>query len=769
MRKQTLPVAFELLECYVIEFRELFKEIIKSDFPKDQDLTTTDFEKNETFFQLRHVINEKLGSSAFHPKKLYTYVFQYFRRKNETEFDRLQKHKEGAVFWNITSSFPKMLFMLLGYEGLEDFLDKNHDKIGDKVIQRQRTYIEEYYLSRNRSSVKILGLFHCYVSNLEGFRIGKMAIYDNDEVELVINDAYVSFYKGVLRQNDNWLTMDFEKVKKGVPLKNSKKTQAAHEVSFKFLQWKDFDQHIFIFGTYSAINRNDYIIQNPARVAGPIILEWVDPAEYDNTNLSSLPFMDHEQVDPIIAAKVSNNRLEENRTYSRRSSAPTFAERRKEELAYIDKHNTLIKKPEACIGKYICLIYSKTHHALRKLIVEVKNDLTVMIEATKYHNQQVKIHYEGKVTSFADGLFTFRADKGVRQDYLQGVFLCKSIRKPIYGLIDGIFKDMPKAGRAILIPNSEELTRITGNSCSCFIDIDSKTYRQLDDLYAITAFYAGVKIEQERLDSSLIMNDSIAIFRQLLLQKRGDFEKLKGLYEEYYYDHDRELLRKDYLLIQPNGCAYMIGTYRYEGMVTNLGAKFLIDFRSVGMEKKPLIYLLHNDSSDHQMTSGIFATVTENNREIVGNAAYLHQVSRDVMDKKAFFEKHGEAIEKIPLNTERFHKVNAELNFLGSHLAGKIENVIVSRNLEKSDGSKSNSRDIAYSFFYAACFLASKDKLKVKMEAVRQLNLAFKNGFSDRILLEQEMREGNALYSIREMIDVECFRTQDDLKHREVG
>ena len=245
----------------------------------------------------------------------------------------------------------------------------------------------------------------------------------------------------------------------------------------------------------------------------------------------------------------------------------------------------------------------------------------------------------------------------------------------------------------------EELSQVTSTDESGFIDIESNTYKQLDDIYSITEFYAGKELKQEKINSNLILNDSISVFKQLLRQKRGDYESLQGVYEEYYYDNARELMRKDYLLIQPNGKAFMIGTYRYEGIVYNLGSKFLIDFRSTHLEQKPLIYLIHKDSNDNNIYSGVFATVSESNNNIVGNTAYLHKLSEENMDRKTFFDQYGNGLEQIPLNTDRFHDINNFLDNLGKLLAGQVGNSIVSKKLQEVNLIQNNSRKVAYTFF----------------------------------------------------------------------
>lgn len=765
MQKKHLPVAFELLEYYAGAFRVLFQETLHETFPADQELTHSCFEKNDVCLSLRNLINETMGAElAFHPLKLYTYVFKYLRFKDRDEYERFQKHPDGAVYWKVTKTFPDMLFRLLGYRDLEEFMGGEAGNLDKEVIARQRKYIHQYYANQQKKGRQANGFYHCYVSDLKGFKIGKMAVFNDDTIELILNDRELSHYHGLVKKHANWLTMDLWKNTEPA-LKSSLRKAAANqafEVSFKFLPEEDFKEHIFIFGTFSAINRNDHDIKNPARVAGPIILEWIHLENPENIALPELPFIQPEEVDPVIAAKVSSRRTEEVKNYTRKSNAENFAEQRREELSLINVNNRFIQNPGDCIGKYLCLVYSKSNDALRKLVFTVHNDLTVSGLATKYVNDHTVINYTGRVTSFANGLFSFRAEKGLRHDYLEGAFLCKSKKKPMYGLLTGIFKDIPKAGRAVLVPVTDALQAAVSTEIPEIISIKSQAYENLDRLYSITRFYAGKFLEEERLDSNLIVNDSIEGFRQLLCQQRGDFQELQGIYEEYYFDHNEQAIRKDYLIILPTGKTFMVGTHRYRGIIKNLGARFLADFRSLRLKQNPVFYLMHLESNPWKLFSGVFGTVTEDGREITGNAVYLHKTGEEVLKENEFFQAYSSRTERILPNTERFRELNRQLGNLGHRLSGEIGNYIITGSFQEADALTSNSRQVAYTFFFSACFLASQGDVKNTLKAVEELKRAFKHGFTGRIMLEREMKEGKALSGLRDIIDADNFRILED-------
>ena len=251
-------------------------------------------------------------------------------------------------------------------------------------------------------------------------------------------------------------------------------------------------------------------------------------------------------------------------------------------------------------------------------------------------------------------------------------------------------------------------------------------------------------------------------FRQLLCQQRGDFQQLQGVYEEYYYDHNEEIIRKDYLMIQDDGSAFMIGTYRYTGIVKNLGAKFLIDFRSQRREQSPVFYLMHRRGNPWKVFPGIFGAVTEDNREIAGNTVYLRKIHEASMEEQQFFQTYQDKTERILPYTDEFRSLNQELNNLGQRLSGKVGNFIITSNLQEAGSLPPNSRKVAYTFFYSACHLASSGEVKNLLKGIEELKSAFKHGFSDRILLEKEMKEGKALFSLRGLIDKDNFRINED-------
>ena len=134
MQKKHLPVAIEILEHYAREFRNLFQETMKETFPADYELNHSCFEKNDLYLKLRDFINQTMGAElAFHPLKLYIYVFKPLRFKEQNEFSRFQKHPDGAVIWKTTKSFPDMLFRLLGYQNLENFIKRENHLLGEEL------------------------------------------------------------------------------------------------------------------------------------------------------------------------------------------------------------------------------------------------------------------------------------------------------------------------------------------------------------------------------------------------------------------------------------------------------------------------------------------------------------------------------------------------------------------------------------------------------------------------------------------------------------
>ena len=763
MIKRPLAVDLAILERYALLFRQSYKEMYDEILPIDSELTSTDFEKNWLSENLRSLISEKVGAQRnFHPINLYKYIFHPLREKSTYSTKNNLIQADDTVLWDITKMFPMRLFELLGFTSFDHFLESNRKPLGQKAYNRQRQLLKEHQRAKHVKSVKAVELYHCYISDKWGYKVGRMSIDDAGDVEFQIDDSRQSYYRGIMRQGKHWRTIDLWQIEGGQSL-SPKKCNHAPEVSFKFLSEDDFKDHIFVFGTYAAINLNDFTTKAPARVAGPIALErtFLDQnALTDSVNIDQIKFRKKGEVDPIIAAKISCKRIEEKKYYQRRSCSNNATMKRLKELQNIDIYNTSIRNPAECIGQYICLVYSKTHRAIRKLIVIVNPDLTVSLIATKYRESEIQIQYKGMIKRFSDELFTFSTVQGQHQNYLEGSFSCKSAKSPMYGLLSGIFRDSPKAGRAILIPVNKALEKITPIDTPGFIDLDSTEYKKLDNKYHITELNAGASIPGEAFQSKLAINDSLHYFKRKLEQKKEIYQCLTGIYEEYYFDARHNTIVKDYLFIYNNGQAIAVCSNIYKGIVKSLGSHFTINFKCEHHDSRPVFYLIHQENNSQQIFSGIFTTPTENGKTIISASIYLKKID-DSIPEMIDYNYYRQQIEGIKAGTKQFQQLNKEIKNLGHLLMGEMDNNIIKGHFEEVDIQKYNCRKVAYTFFQSACFLASANSLPKQISALQELKQAFKYGFRAKILLDRETKKGGALYHIREMIDVQNFKVLD--------
>ncbi len=757
MKNTFLPIAFEIIELLADKIGKRFKKVTGSELKPAVEMTSTDFEKNETCSSFRKMI----GEHSFHPKKLYTYIFEHIRFKYQQEAERKEKHPDGAVLWKITSSFPKQIFEMLDYEDLNDFLIKNQDELQPAILERQKKYIDQQISKKVKNAAKIKDAYHCYISAMHGLKIAKLAIYDTGKLELQLKTEEgidpqhnSSHFYGFIGYQNNFTGMDFWKVTTGDKL-DKRKSKTASEVSFKFLSKYDFKEHVFIFGTYSAINTFNHDSDAPARVSGPVILEYIPKEQYNDTNFTSVPYVADENIPPEIAAKVKSNRWEEERSYTRKATSGTFEERRKEELALIDKHNPYIRNPRKLPGVYFCLIFSKTHKSIRKILIKINTDMTVEFTSTKYVNQQAIVKYQGDIKIFANGLLVFKAKKKHRLDYLEGKFRTKDTIGTMYGSMGGIIRDVPKEGRAVLVPFSEGLGEKIDSIKAEFIEIDSPTYSYLDEKLNLTRFFAGKNIDGEHLNLHNMFNNDEAFFNQLISQKAGHFEVVVGQYEEYYFDNNENIIRKDYWLISKNGEAFMCGRRKYEGKVQLVRGKYIINFQAADRAQMPVIYMVQQEKDPSSIFSGIFNNFSEDGRDIAGNKVFLHKISDDDIGKATFFSEFEGKPCSIPLNSQAFKDLNSELFNLGNRLSGPFGNYLLTGPFDKNEFQNNTNRVLAYSFFNSACFKAQSKGLENAIEALGELNRAFQHGFSDTILLNRELKEGGALFAVKEMIDVE--------------
>lgn len=178
-------------------------------------------------------------------------------------------------------------------------------------------------------------------------------------------------------------------------------------------------------------------------------------------------------------------------------------------------------------------------------------------------------------------------------------------------------------------------------------------------------------------------------------------------------------------------------------------------------------YLVHQKANPWELYPGVFGTVTEDHREIAGNTVYLHKISEEELEEQHFFQTYQGKVERILLYSDEFIALNQQLNNLGQRLSGKVGNIIMTSNLQKANSSSSNSRKVAYTFFYSACYLASSEDVKNILKAIEELKRAFKHGFNDLTLLKRELKEGKALFGLQDIIDKENFQIIEDNHRKE--
>jgi len=556
-RHQTLHI--KCIDLIARHFRALYQETTGHKLPPDHALTVSDFEKNDNYRRLRGFIAQCLGPhKVFHPRNLYTYIFKHLRYRTQLP--------GPSVSWKVTPTFPAIFFQLLGYRDLQDIIDRDSAHLSQEVKEQQLQWVQEYQEDQQQPR-RLRSAYHCYISDADSFKIGKLGIYDDNTIEMTLADNSFSIYRGKLEQNENATIMDFYKVA-GRSLTGEQRLGKGCEVSFKFLARHDFEEHIFLFGAYAAINDTDYNRMTPARVSGPVLLERIS---FDLRELCShrdLPFRTKDAVSPIIAAKVAGRRHEEVKFYQRLSQKTTFEERRREELGFINDHNPTIKNPDQLIGRFCCLIYSRHYDALRRLLLTIHPDLTVEVQAIKYFHEETVVYYHGAVELFTDGLFQFKAKKKDGQDYIRGKFQFKSALRPLYGNVSGIFKGIPKSGLSLLYRLDQATALLPANAVEPgFLTITSTEYDQLDRQFDLSNFFAGNYVEGEHLDAALYLSDSRKRFSRLLRKKRGAYIPLAGLYEEYDYHPIEGILRKNYLLLTEEGDTQKIGDSRYQGEV----------------------------------------------------------------------------------------------------------------------------------------------------------------------------------------------------------
>jgi hypothetical protein len=751
---RTINIRIEIIELYAKLFREDFKKNMNRIIPNDVELKSTHFEKNEFHKQFRAYIREKLGEKLFfHPKNLYSYIFKPLRFKHDSEYN--------PTPWVVTKTFPQSLFRLIGIDDFKNFLDIHADELPEDVLIKQREYLNDYENRiNNRNSLS--HAYYCYISNTVGIKTAKLGIYDDNSLEMTLFQNKTNIeYKGKIENNTVCSFLSFKKNldKFGNLSRYVKKSHQIPEVTFEVLTGEDFEKRIFLFGTYAAINDNEFDIQDPALVAGPVVLEKIDPEIVNTHSFREIPSITSNDINPIIAAQLSSKRSQINKPASRISRKSVFADRKQEELKFIENGNKEITNPDILIGNYLLLIPSDTHNALRKLVLTINKDLTIAAKAMRYKDYDDLIYYKGHVELFKAGLFSFRIFKDYASlDFLHLGAYCKSIHRPMFGYCSGIFKNAPKSSTAVIIRVSDEIQAITNTENPSFIRTNSTEFKALDNLLNLSDFFSGSSVQNEHINARNIIYEATSVYELLKAEKDKKFDYLSGVYEELYFDENEKNIRKDYLQINTNGTAFMIGRYRYWGRVQHKGSKMNLQFSSNAPSVFPVQYTLHIEENHSKLFSGIFLAVTEDNRNVTASKVYFRKIRETCDSEEDFFKRESHIIWP---DSEEFKQLSQQFKPLITRLTGRIENCITAGKYDQNSANHIAFRKIALTLFNSACYLASKRHIKTDLKALDDLRKAFDHGFNDRDLLEQEMQENGALNHLASLIDIEQLRIQD--------
>ena len=733
-----------VLEEYAKTFRREYSAVMmKKQWPPNYELNTSHFEKNEDYDALYSFIRGKLPGNTFHPKKLYEYIFKYLRKANNGGAGPQE------ISWKVTKTFPEILFRLIGFDDFTDFLKSHQEELGERVFAGQMEKIAEFEDRRGKPK-SLIAVFHCYISNVEfkSYKLGTLGVYDDGTVEHSLKEEKKTSYCGKITSTDihTMITL-YKQVKAG---RKTKKAPVS-ELNIRILNGKGFEKQVFLFGNYCAVNNNDFHDTDPNLASGPIILERIPIASIKGNALNKIPFQDPASIEPILATMVVGNRYQLKKQFSEVSHKPDFAARRVEELQFIKDHHPTIVSPERCSGDYICLIYSKTHGALRKLTLTIKNDLTIIAKARRFVDDSSDLlEYKGFVGLFKDGLLKFQIrKKRTDLDYIEGIFRFDNRNKPIYGFTSGIFKGLPKTGMAILVKKRGGIDQMTSFDNPGLLRLTSEEFSELDKRLKISDFFSG-QLKEQYLNSDLIMNHSKALFNRLLGKKLGNFENLSGLYAEYYFDQREKIIRMDHLQINEDGTIYMIGDYKYEGEIDYQKTILNFHLKPISASAFPVSYTLHNERNANDLLCGLLRAITPDNKAVESSLVVLHRLSPVCESKEDFFQK---TFRRIPLDSPQLQDLNVRLNGLGDLLqrnsfttlmVGKLENMKSNENYHESVSPDS--------CFYAACFHAGKQDTNSKILAYEQLMAAKRLGFRDQEKLMEAIQPDGPLVEFKEFI-----------------
>ena len=157
-----------------------------------------------------------------------------------------------------------------------------------------------------------------------------------------------------------------------------------------------------------------------------------------------------------------------------------------------------------------------------------------------------------------------------------------------------MFKGHPKAGKAVLIKVDKKLSAIIDFQYPDFISLDAEEFKELDKVYQLSEFFKGDNLENSSINTKNMISAPQQVYERLKHQKDESFLHVAGLYEEYYFEKTNQQIRSDYIQINEDGTAWMMGRRAYEGFVKAYDTKITLSFKSKDSGAHfPVNYMLH--------------------------------------------------------------------------------------------------------------------------------------------------------------------------------
>lgn len=725
MRRKSIEIKLEVLNLIFQKFKKQFETKSGKPYPAPPKATHYYKDSNPIFLEINRVLLRE--GVKLHLKNIWERLIKPTKKGNNLE------NSKTLCEWADASDINRQILQFINPNCLflHQFLKTYKKEIEKEIYEEQIELVYNY--ERNLEPLRQLKqVYHLYISKKRGFKTGIMGVYDDGSAQIILNDNKNTHYTScdIFEENDVIQNIRFRKLYSSPSSKNK---EFFPEISL-YLHWNNqYESFFFIEGVYSGVDTNNRKNNNPSLVSGPFILERILSSKGTKRELKDFKPKKKNTISKIIVARVSNHRFENLSSHSNLINVSGTKERMKAELLQFNINNSCLFDPDKLIGQYVLLIYSPTHRSIRKLTLCVGDDLVVTAKAIVSEKRSEYVIYSGKVNWFKGELLKIFINRDdAPPHHISCTFECSNLERVMFGVSAGVYHGKPKETLAILIKNTREKYSFIDFETPCISSIYDPFFKKLDNVFngSISKFFSGEDSKKGyMIGTTYKKTEALRLLRN---EWYGNYRKYAGIYEQYYLDHESNFFRKDFVQLLPSGEIYMKGRYNYKGKLDEI-VESTISFQVFPVESGLMpvlgLYKVQQYQKDKILFRGTYCDISENSSDVVASRDIWFRVNRFVETEEVFFKR------KFLL----FKEGDETWNNLNSLVKDRLIQGYFNNRIAVT-ANPIEHRKMGEAFFQTSYQMVQSSNFNDKITALKILQLAFENGFSNKKELRKAIK-----------------------------